>query len=101
MLQIWTKSSERTICNFSVSLTVARSICATTTLQSIAAPYNAPKEGMTDPPSSYLIHHALERFYKLFDSVYRYIADFGTYLEEMSEGVFVQHSIEVLHFLPP
>ena len=37
----------------------------------------------------------LERFYKLFDSIYRYINDFTTYLDDMAEGVFVQLTIEV------
>jgi len=36
----------------------------------------------------------LERFYKLFESVYKYIVDLNSYLEEMMEGVFVQHTIE-------
>lgn len=36
----------------------------------------------------------LERFYMLFDSIYRYYHDFANYLEEMTEGVFVQHTIE-------
>ena len=36
----------------------------------------------------------LERFYKVFESIYKYQKDFNTYLEEMIEGVFVQHTIE-------
>lgn len=36
----------------------------------------------------------LERFYKLFNSIYGYISDYITYLEELSEGVFVQHTTE-------
>jgi WASH complex subunit strumpellin len=36
----------------------------------------------------------LERFYKLFESIYLYYRDFSTYLEEMTEGVYVQHTIE-------
>ncbi len=36
----------------------------------------------------------LDRFYKLFDSIYRYVHDLRTYWEEMMEGVFVQHTVE-------
>jgi len=36
----------------------------------------------------------LERFYKLFESIYRYAADFLTYLQELVEGVFIQHTVE-------
>ena len=36
----------------------------------------------------------LERFYKLFESVYIYLHDYQGYLEELSEGVFVQHTVE-------
>eukprot|EP00457_Paulinella_chromatophora_P000683 gb/GEZN01000683.1/.p1 GENE.gb/GEZN01000683.1/~~gb/GEZN01000683.1/.p1 ORF type:complete len:1160 (+),score=147.68 gb/GEZN01000683.1/:150-3629(+) len=36
----------------------------------------------------------LERFYQLFESVYRYIQDWNTYLEELIDGVFVQHTVE-------
>ena len=40
-------------------------------------------------------HYALlERFYRLFESVSRYFADYLVYLEELHEGVFVQHTIE-------
>lgn len=37
----------------------------------------------------------LKRFYKMFESIYRYVADFATYLDELQEGVFLQHSVEV------
>jgi len=36
----------------------------------------------------------LERFYKLFESIYKYMHDYVTYLSELSEGVFVQHTVE-------
>jgi len=36
----------------------------------------------------------LERFYQLFESIYKYVADWRTYLQELSEGVFVQHTVE-------
>ena len=36
----------------------------------------------------------LERFYRLFESIYRYYSDWVVYLEELHEGVFVQHTIE-------
>ncbi len=36
----------------------------------------------------------LGRFYKLFESVHRYLTDFNTYIEELTDGVFVQHTLE-------
>lgn len=37
----------------------------------------------------------LERFYQCFDSIYKYVKDLLLYFQEMNEGVFVQHTIEV------
>lgn len=37
----------------------------------------------------------LQRFYQLFESVYKYITDFLKYLEDMEEGVFIQQTLEV------
>jgi len=37
----------------------------------------------------------LERFFKMFESIYKYIMDFKTYLDEMNEGFFVTYTIEV------
>ena len=36
----------------------------------------------------------LERFYSLFDSIHKYITDWLAYLEELSEGTFVQHTTD-------
>ena len=36
----------------------------------------------------------LERFYMLFESIFKYISDFLRYLEELEEGVFIQHTFE-------
>jgi WASH complex subunit strumpellin len=36
----------------------------------------------------------LDRFYKLFESIYKYLHDYQTYLDELAEGVFVQHTVE-------
>jgi WASH complex subunit strumpellin len=36
----------------------------------------------------------LERFFSLFDSIYRYVTDYMQYLESLGDGVFVQHTTE-------
>jgi WASH complex subunit strumpellin len=36
----------------------------------------------------------LERFYQMFESVYRYVQDLNAYIAEMIDGVFVDHTIE-------
>lgn len=36
----------------------------------------------------------LERFFKMFESVHRFVTDFTTYTQELQEGVFVQHTVE-------
>lgn len=33
------------------------------------------------------------RFYKLFESVFRYIVDYGKYLADLSEGFYIQHTV--------
>ena len=38
----------------------------------------------------------LERFYKLFDSVYRYAADFVQFLKDLKEGVYIQHTMKAV-----
>jgi WASH complex subunit strumpellin len=38
----------------------------------------------------------LERFYQMFESVYKYIADLNAYIAEMADGTFVDYTIEVL-----
>lgn len=55
-----------------------------------------PRQDAADLDEEFRENHLalLERFYKLFDSVYRYVSNFNTYLEDLSEGVFVQHTTE-------
>ncbi len=36
----------------------------------------------------------LERFYKLFESIYKYITDLKAYFEELTNGTFVAHTLE-------
>ena len=36
----------------------------------------------------------LERFYQMFESVYKYVSDFNTYVQEMIDGVFIHQTIE-------
>jgi len=36
----------------------------------------------------------LERFYTLFDSIYRYIENFCSYIHDMHNGAFLQHTVE-------
>jgi WASH complex subunit strumpellin len=36
----------------------------------------------------------LTRFYRLFESIYSYIADFNKYLQELGEGFYIQHTVE-------
>jgi len=38
----------------------------------------------------------LKRFYQLFESVYRYVADFNKFLEELEEGLFIQQTLDGL-----
>ena len=38
----------------------------------------------------------LERFYQLFESIYRFVSDYQQFLEQLMEGDFVQHSLENL-----
>lgn len=37
----------------------------------------------------------LERFYLLFESIYKYIKDFERFLQDLEDGVFIQHTFEV------
>jgi WASH complex subunit strumpellin len=37
-----------------------------------------------------------ERFFKLFYSIYQYITDLETYIEQVKQGVYVQHTIETI-----
>ena len=37
----------------------------------------------------------LKRFYLLFESIYKYVVDFGRYIEDLNEGVFIQLTMEV------
>lgn len=36
----------------------------------------------------------LERFYLLFESIYKYIKDFERFLQDLEDGVFIQHTFE-------
>ena len=38
----------------------------------------------------------IERFYSLFDSIYQYITDWKTFLEQVETGKFVQHTIDTI-----
>ena len=38
----------------------------------------------------------IERFYSLFDSIYQYITDWKTLVEQVSRGKFVQHTIDTI-----
>ena len=38
----------------------------------------------------------LERFYLLFYSIYQYITDLETYVEQVNDGIFVQHTLETI-----
>jgi WASH complex subunit strumpellin len=41
------------------------------------------------------VHMAiLERFWKLFESIYRYITDFNSFVDDVNEGIFVSHTVE-------
>lgn len=35
------------------------------------------------------------RFYSLFESIFKYIQDLNRYIEELEEGVFIQLTLEV------
>lgn len=41
----------------------------------------------------------LKRFFVLFESIYKYIKDFTQYLTDLDEGVFIQHTLEVLNIM--
>jgi WASH complex subunit strumpellin len=36
----------------------------------------------------------LERFYKLFESIWKYQADFAKYIEDVTNGFYIQHSLD-------
>ena len=36
----------------------------------------------------------LKRFYLLFESIYRYVKDYIQYIQDLEEGVFIQHTLE-------
>ena len=38
----------------------------------------------------------LKRFYLLFESIYKYVADYARYIEDLQQGVFIQLTIEVI-----
>lgn len=38
----------------------------------------------------------LERFFILFESIYKYYSDFISLVDEINQGIFIQYSMEVL-----
>ena len=40
----------------------------------------------------------LGRFFSLFDSMYRYVQDFLQFIEDVREGIFIQHTLESMLF---
>jgi len=36
----------------------------------------------------------LKRFYHLFESIYKYVKDYTQYLDDLEEGVYIQHTLE-------
>ena len=38
----------------------------------------------------------LERFFMLFYSIFQYISDWESYVEQVKQGVFIQHTIETI-----
>jgi len=40
------------------------------------------------------------RFYSLFESIFKYIQDLNRYIEELEEGVFIQLTLEVRSISP-
>ena len=38
----------------------------------------------------------IERFFSLFDSIYQYITDWKTFVEQVNHGTFVQHTIDTI-----
>ena len=36
----------------------------------------------------------LNRFYKLFESIWRYQSDFAKYIDDINNGFYIQHSID-------
>ncbi len=40
----------------------------------------------------------LTRFYKVFESIHRYVTDMNKYLEDLEEGVYIQQTLENVLF---
>jgi WASH complex subunit strumpellin len=38
----------------------------------------------------------LKRFYKMFEGIYRYSRDVVTFCDQIKEGIYVSHTLEVL-----
>ena len=38
----------------------------------------------------------IERFYSLFDSIYQYVTDWKTFIDQVNKGKFVQHTIDTI-----
>ena len=41
----------------------------------------------------------LKRFYLMFESVYRYATDLVSYCQQVQDGIYVSHTIEVCLYL--
>ena len=42
----------------------------------------------------------LKRFYLMFESVYRYATDLVSFTQQVKEGIYVSHTVEVCRHLP-
>lgn len=38
----------------------------------------------------------INQFYFLFENVYKYIRDLNEYIDEVEEGVYIQHTLETM-----
>lgn len=38
----------------------------------------------------------LTRFYLVFESVHKYITDLNHFLDDLEEGIYIQHSLEIV-----
>jgi WASH complex subunit strumpellin len=53
---------------------------------------------LSDLSDEFLGAHAdvLSRFYALFESIHTYVRDYATYLRELEEGFYIQHTLEAV-----
>jgi WASH complex subunit strumpellin len=38
----------------------------------------------------------INQFYFLFENVYKYVRDLNEYLDELEEGIYIQHTLETM-----